>query len=107
LSTVHRCFFIPGLFLNGTIAIEFFGSQLITKETLVTAHATGPFDVYVAGERAAGTPHGMTRGTPHLSIAVVADSGTGQVIGLTGTMKVIITVGKHSYDFSYSLPAAK
>lgn len=101
------------------MAIEFFGSQLITKETLVTAHATGPFDVYVAGERAAGTPHGssgtfllqhsgvMTRVTPHLSIAVVADSGTGQLIGLTGTMKVIITVGKHSYDFSYSLPAAK
>jgi hypothetical protein len=57
-TTVHRCFFTPGLFLNGTIAIEFFGSQLITKETLVTARATGPFDVYVAGERAAGTPHG-------------------------------------------------
>jgi hypothetical protein len=36
----------------------------------------------------------MTRGTPYLSIAVVADSGT-------------ITVGKRSYDFSYSLPAAK
>jgi uncharacterized protein DUF3224 len=49
----------------------------------------------------------MTRGTPHLSITVVADSGTGQLTGLTGTMNVTITDGKHSYDLSYSLPAAK
>ena len=75
--------------------------------------------VYVAVERVAGTLHGrsgtfllqhsgvMTRGTPHLSITVVADSGTGQLTGLTGTMNVTITDGKHSYDLSYSLPAAK
>jgi hypothetical protein len=75
--------------------------------------------VYVAVERVVGTLHGrsgtfllqhsgvMTRGTPHLSITVVADSGTGQLTGLTGTMNVIITDGKHSYDFSYSFPAAK
>jgi hypothetical protein len=49
----------------------------------------------------------MTRGTPHLSITVVANSGTGQLTGLTGTMNVITTDGKHSYDFSYSLPAAQ
>jgi hypothetical protein len=75
--------------------------------------------VCVAVERVAGTLHGrsgtfllqhsgvMTRGTPHLSITVVANSGTGQLTGLTGTMNVITTDGKHSYDFSYSLPAAK
>jgi Protein of unknown function (DUF3224) len=138
------------------------------KETLMTAHATGPFDVkitpldpafktednslgrmsidkiyhgeldatgkgemltgatpvkgsavYVAVERVSGILQGrsgtfllqhsglMTQGTPHLSITVVPDSGTGQLVGLTGTMNVIIADGKHSYDFSYSLPAAK
>jgi hypothetical protein len=78
-------------------------------EMLTDGTAIKGSGVYVAVERVAGTLHGrsgtfllqhsgvMTRGTPHLSITVVADSGTG-----TG-----ITDGKHSYDFSYSLPAAK
>lgn len=49
----------------------------------------------------------MNRGTPSLSIIVVPDSGTGQLTGLTGTMKINIAPdGKHSYDFEYTLPAA-
>jgi hypothetical protein len=64
--------------------------------------------VHVAVESVAGTLHGrsgtfllqlsgvMTRGTPHLSITLVADSGAGQLTGLTGTMNVIISDGKHS-----------
>jgi hypothetical protein len=138
------------------------------KEPLMTAHATGSFDVqltpldpafktednslvrmsidkqfhgdleatskgemlsagtgvkgsagYVAIERVSGTLQGrtgtfilqhnatMTRGTPQLNIIVVPDSGTGHLTGLTGTMNIIITDGKHSYDFFYALPAAK
>ena len=47
----------------------------------------------------------MTRGTPDLSIAVVPDSGTGQLTGLTGRMQIKIAPdGKHSYDFEYTLP---
>jgi hypothetical protein len=37
---------------------------------------------------------------------VVPDSGTGELVGLTGAMTIIITDGKHSYDFTYSLPEA-
>jgi hypothetical protein len=48
----------------------------------------------------------MTRGVPQLSVTVVPDSGTGQLVGLTGKMDIIINAGKHSYDFEYSLPAA-
>ncbi|RZU41884.1 DUF3224 domain-containing protein [Edaphobacter modestus] len=49
----------------------------------------------------------MNRGTPSLSIAVVPDSGTGQLTGLTGKMNINIAPdGKHSYDFEYTLPAA-
>jgi hypothetical protein len=48
----------------------------------------------------------MNRGVPQLSITVVPDSGTGQLAGLTGSMNIIITDGKHAYDFEYSLPEA-
>ncbi len=72
---------------------------------------------YVAMERVSGTLHGrkgtfalqhtgtMTRGVPSLTISVVPDSGTGELAGLAGTMDIHIVEGKHSYDFSYTLPA--
>jgi hypothetical protein len=73
---------------------------------------------YVAIERVTGTLHGrsgtfalqhsatMTRGVPQLVITIVPDSGTGQLVGLTGKMMINITDGKHSYDFEYTLPEA-
>jgi hypothetical protein len=72
---------------------------------------------YVALERVTGTLKGrkgsfvlqhsatMNRGVPSLNIAVVPDSGTGELEGLTGKVNIIIGEGgKHSYDFEYSLP---
>jgi hypothetical protein len=70
---------------------------------------------YVAIERVSGTLQGrsgafvlqhsgtMTRGTPQLTVTVVPDSGTGQLVGLAGKMAIIITDGKHSYDFEYTI----
>ncbi len=136
----------------------------VEKETIMTKHAHGPFDVklnpldaynktegsnlarmsidkqfhgdleatskgemlsamggvkgsagYVAIEKVTGTLHGrsgsfilqhnatMTRGEPSLNIIVVPDSGTGELVGLTGTMNIIIADGKHSYEFEYAL----
>jgi hypothetical protein len=46
----------------------------------------------------------MTRGTPHLIISVVSDSGTGELVGLAGQMSITIADGKHSYAFEYTLP---
>ena len=47
----------------------------------------------------------MTRGEPHLNIIVVPDSGTGELAGLSGTMKIVIAEGgKHFYEFDYELP---
>ena len=46
----------------------------------------------------------MTRGTPQLSVTVVPDSGTGQLVGLSGQMAIKIDDGKHSYSFEYTLP---
>jgi len=45
----------------------------------------------------------MTRGVPQLTITVVADSGTCQLVGLAGKMTINIADGKHSYDFEYTL----
>jgi len=46
----------------------------------------------------------LTRGTPELSVTVVPDSGSGQLVGLTGKLDIHIADGKHSYDFEYTLP---
>lgn len=71
---------------------------------------------YVAIERVDGTLQGrrgtftlqhtgtMNRGTPSLSIKVVPDSGTGELVGLAGDFSIINADGKHSYRFTYSLP---
>lgn len=77
--------------------------------------ATGS-GAYVAMEKVTGTLKGrsgsfvlmhsgtMTRGTPQLLITVVPDSGTGQLVGLSGSMNINIAPGgKHSYDFEYTL----
>jgi hypothetical protein len=47
----------------------------------------------------------MDRGKPTLSVTVVPDSGTGELVGLTGTFTIHIAAdGKHTYDFEYMLP---
>ena len=45
----------------------------------------------------------MTRGAPQLTVSVVPDSGTGELTGLAGTMKIIIEDGRHSYEMDYTL----
>src|SRR5580693_6154723 len=74
---------------------------------------------YVAIERVTGTLKGrsgsfalqhsgtMAHGDLQLSITVVPDSGTGQLMGIAGKLTVIIAGGKHSYEFEYSLPAGQ
>jgi hypothetical protein len=73
---------------------------------------------YVAIERVTGKLNGrsggfalqhnatMTRGAPYLNIVVTPDSGTGELVGIGGTMRIIIDKGNHSYEFEYSLPEA-
>src|SRR3984893_12335732 len=89
--------------------------QMLTAGTAVKGSAG-----YVAIERVSGVLHGrsgtfmlqqngtITRGTPQLSVTVVPDSGTDQLVGLAGTMNIIITpAGKHSYVFTYTLAQTK
>jgi Protein of unknown function (DUF3224) len=71
---------------------------------------------YVAMEKVTGTLDGrsgsfvlqhsgtMNRGATALALAVVPDSGTGQLAGLAGTMGIKVEGGQHFYEFAYSLP---
>ena len=71
---------------------------------------------YVALERVTGKLQGRTgsfvlqhnatmiRGVPQLNIVVVPDTGTGDLTGISGSMKIRIEGGKHFYDFEYTLP---
>jgi hypothetical protein len=70
---------------------------------------------YVAMERVTGSLHGrngsfvlqhsatMTRGEPQLSVTVVPDSGTGELVGLAGSMRIQVEDGRHAYTFDYRL----
>ena len=71
---------------------------------------------YVAMEQVTGTLHGkkgtfllqhngsMNRGEQSLTVTVVADSGTDELVGLTGTLTIKIEDGKHFYEFEYTVP---
>ncbi|MBI2408157.1 MAG: DUF3224 domain-containing protein [Gemmatimonadetes bacterium] len=84
--------------------------------TMLSASTATPGSAgYVAMERVSGTLHGrsgsfvlqhhglMERGTPHLAIAIVPDSGTGELSGISGQCHIIVANGTHSYELHYSL----
>jgi len=85
--------------------------QMLSAGTVTTGSAG-----YVAIEHVVGRLHGrsgsfvlqhhglMNRGAPQLSIVVVPDSGTGELLGLAGTMGIRIAEGQHFYTFDYTLP---
>ena len=87
--------------------------QMLTAMTDVKGSAG-----YVAIERITGPLQGRTgsfvmqhSGTisvagPVQSITIVPDSGTGQLVGISGQMIIKIADGKHSYDLEYKLPEA-
>lgn len=73
---------------------------------------------YVAVERVTGTLHGrrgsfvlqhtglMDRGAPSLVVTVVPDTGTDDLAGLSGSLRILIEAGEHSYELEYTLSAA-
>ena len=105
----------------GRMALDkrFEGDLAATSKGEMLAASTGVKSSagYVALERVSGALHGrsgtfvlqhggtMNRGTPQLAIAVVPDSGTGDLTGLQGTMTIEIAGGVHSYTFDYRIAA--
>jgi hypothetical protein len=109
----------PGTQLLGRMSIDkqFHGDlngaskgQMLTGGTIIKNSAG-----YVAIELVTGSLKGrkgsfilqhtgaMNRGEPSLVITVVPDSGTDQLEGLKGAMKIDINAGKHSYELDYVL----
>jgi hypothetical protein len=88
-----------------------------TGQMLTAMTGTEGSAAYVAIERVTGTLQGrrgrfvlqhsgtMRRGAQQLSIAVVPDSGSGGLAGLSGTFTISVVDGRHFYDLEYSLPA--
>lgn len=71
----------------GYVAIERVIGKLLGRE--------GSFVLQHAGT--------MKRGQPSLSVTVVPDSGTGDLVGLTGSMTIDIVDGQHHYAFEFEI----
>jgi hypothetical protein len=98
---------------------QFHGALEATSKGEMLAYGTGAAGSsggYVAIEKVTGKLEGrsgsfvlqhnttMTKGKPDMSIFVVADSGTGELTGISGRMQIVNDAGKHSYVFDYTLP---
>jgi hypothetical protein len=89
--------------------------EATSQGEMLTAGTDVGSAVYVAIERVTGVLNGrsgsfvlvhngvMTAQTRDLSITVAPDSGSGDLVGLKGTLGIEITDGRHYYDFDYSL----
>lgn len=112
---------LPSGFARMSIDKQLHGDLEATSKGQMLSFGTGgkgSSGGYVALEQVTGTLSGrkgsfvlqhsaiMNRGVPQMSITVVPDSGTDELVGLSGTFNINIAGGKHSYDFEYSLPEA-
>ncbi len=85
--------------------------QMLTAMTAVKGSAG-----YVAIERVTGALHGkagsfvmqhsgtMDKGAQQLSITLVPDSGTGELVGIQGVFRLRVEGGQHHYALEYTLP---
>ena len=85
-----------GQMLSASTAVE--GSAAYVAIEHVSGRLNGRRGEFVLQHRAT-----MSRGVPDLSITVVPDSGTEELIGLSGNMSLKIEEGKHYYEFEYTL----
>ncbi|MDE2753337.1 MAG: DUF3224 domain-containing protein [Gemmatimonadota bacterium] len=97
---------------------EFSGDMVGTSEAQMTAAYTGtPGSAgYVAIEHFTGSVEGrsgslvlqhsgiMAKGEAELTVRIVPDSGTGELKGISGTLEIDNSDGKHSYVLDYELP---
>ena len=85
-----------GQMLAAGTAIE--GSGAYVAFELVTGTLNGKKGSFILQHR--GT---MRKGVYDLSVTVVRDSGTEELLGIDGQMKIIIEGKKHSYELEYTL----
>lgn len=87
-----------GQMLTAMTAVEGSAAYVAIEEVRgELAGRNGTFALYHTGT--------MRGGVPELSVRVVPDSGTGELVGLAGELTIEIAAdGTHSYAFEYSLP---
>jgi hypothetical protein len=101
-----------------TIDKQFHGDLIASSKGEMLALMSGSVKDsggYVAMEKVSGALQGrtgtfalqhsgtMNRGAQSLTLTVVPDTGSGELAGISGAMKIIITDGKHFYDFDYTI----
>ena len=96
---------------------RYFGDMVGESEAqMITAYTNTPGSAgYVAVEHFVGSigeksgsvvlQHNgtMAKGEAKLSVAVIPDSGTGELEGISGVMEIDNSDGKHSYTLNYEL----
>lgn len=107
-----------GVSLARVSIIKQFHGDLDASSTVEMLGARTPIEGsagYVAIERITGVLHDktgsfvlqhsgtMTRGKAEATISVVPDSGTGELLGIVGEMKIEVVDGKHLYTFDYAI----
>ena len=106
-----------GLTLNrNVVRKEFSGGMVGASEAQMLAAFTGtPGSAgYVALEHFTGSVDGkvgsfvlqhsgvMNKGDGQLTVTIVPDSGTGELVGISGTLDINNDEGQHSYVFDYT-----
>jgi hypothetical protein len=69
----------------------------VERLTCTLAGRSGGFALYHVGVMEGGTPK-------YWRVNVAPDSGTGELKGIKGEMKIVIEGKAHSYEFEYELP---
>jgi hypothetical protein len=111
---------VPPQALLGRLSLDktFEGDLVATSrgQMLTAGDNRSGSGVYVAVERVTGTVGGksgtfalhhtgiMDRGNPSLEIRIVPGSGTGELVGITGTLTIEIRDKQHYYALEYDLP---
>ena len=85
-----------GQMLAARTAVEGSGGYVALE--LVTGKLNGRRGSFVLQHK--GT---MRKGVYNMDVTVIPDSGTDELVGITGTMTIIIEGSKHSYNFEYTL----
>jgi len=107
-----------GLTLNRNVVRKVFSGDVVgTSEAQMIAAFTGTpgSAAYVAIEHFTGSVDGragsfvlqhsgvMNKGDAELTVTIVPDSGTGELIGISGTLEIDNDEGRHSYVLDYEL----
>jgi len=85
-----------GQMMGAGTAVE--GSGAYVAFELISGTVNGKSGTFILQHR--GT---MKKNVPSMEVTVVPDSGTGELTGISGTMRIVIEGGKHFYELAYTL----